>query len=217
MANILVVEDEGALNDLICKNMILLGHTCTSAWDGEQALEMLENNTYDLMLLDVLLPKLDGFEVLRRFGGVPTIFLTAKDGLHDRVEGLSIGADDYLTKPFEMLELSARVAAVLRRTQKRPSVFVLGDVEVDFAGRCVRRSGEELWLTPKEFELLEILITNRNIALSRDRLLSLVWGYDFLGDTRTVDVHIQKLRGKLSWESCIKTVFKLGYRLEVKG
>ena len=216
MANILVVEDETILNNLICKNMMLVGHTCESAWDGKQALKMLESGTYDLMLLDVLLPEVDGYEVLRRSNKIPTIFLTAKDSLHNRVEGLSMGADDYITKPFEMLELAARVESVLRRTQKLQTAFVLGDVKVDFTGRCVWRSEREIWLTPKEFELLEMLITNRNIALSRDRLLSLVWGYDFLGDTRTVDVHIQKLRGKLGWESYIKTVFKLGYRLEVK-
>lgn len=127
-----------------------------------------------------------------------------------------MGADDYLTKPFEMLELLARVEAVLRRTQKATNSFEFENVKVDFSSHQVFRSGKLVECTPKEFELLEVLINNRNIALSREKLLEMVWGYDFDGDTRTVDVHIQKLRRKLGWEDRIKTVYKLGYRLEIR-
>lgn len=216
MANILIVEDELAISELIKQNLLLVGHRCDCAHDGEQAVSMLAQGDYDLMLLDIMLPKLDGFEVFKRRGGVPTIFLTAKGGLTDRVSGLTMGADDYIAKPFEMLELLARVGVVLRRTGSQHNSFTLQDVKIDFDSRTVSRNNHTADCTPKEYELLETLVQNRNIALSRDKLLELVWGYDFEGDTRTVDVHIQKLRKKLGWESQICTVYKLGYRLEAK-
>ena len=134
--------------------------------------------------------------------------------MKDRVEGLSLGADDYIIKPFEMLELIARVNAVLRRTREAPERFALDDVTVDLSGHRVTKGGTEVSLSPREFELLEVLILNRNIALSREKLLELAWGFDYAGETRTVDTHIQKLRSKLGWEARIKTVYKLGYRLE---
>jgi len=172
--------------------------------------------SYDLMILDIMLPELDGIEVFKATNDVPTIFLSARSGVSDRIMGLSLGADDYLVKPFEMLELVARVEAVLRRTQRKRNSFESGDVKVDFDSRQAFYKGQLVDCTPKEFELLEVLINNCNIALSRERLLELVWGYDFEGDTRTIDVHIQKLRKKLGWENAIKTVYKLGYRLELK-
>ena len=215
MAVILVVEDEISINELIKKNLQLVGHQCKSVYDGETAIFELQSHVYDLIILDIMLPKLDGFEVLGRVKETPTIFLTARNSLLDRVKGLSMGADDYLTKPFEMLELLARVEAVLRRTQKNKSCFEVGSVKIDFDSYQVFYMGQRVECTPKEFELLEVLVNNRNIALSRDRLLELVWGYDYEGDTRTIDVHIQKLRKKLGWENMIKTVYKVGYRLEV--
>lgn len=175
----------------------------------------IQHRSYDLMILDIMLPKLDGFEVIKQSKNTPTIFLTAKNSLPDRIKGFSMGADDYLTKPFEMLELLARVEAVLRRTQKTASCFEAGNVKINFGSHQVFHNGQLVECTPKEYELLEVLVNNRNIALSRERLLELVWGYDFEGDTRTVDVHIKKLRKKLGWEDRIKTVYKLGYRLEV--
>lgn len=177
----------------------------------------IQKDIYDLIIMDVMLPELDGFSLLERENRAPTIFLTAKDSLTDRIKGFSLGADDYIIKPFEMLELIARVDAVLRRTKKDTRVFELDSVRVDLEARLVHRGGELVDLTPKEYELLETLITNRNIALSRDKLLELVWEYDFDGDSRTVDVHIQKLRKKLGWETRVKTVYKLGYRLEARG
>lgn len=215
MASILIVEDEAAINELVKRNLQLVGHRCHSVFDGKTAVSEIQRQSYDLMILDIMLPGLDGFEVIRQANRTPTIFLTAKNSLPDRIKGLSMGADDYLTKPFEMLELLARVEAVLRRTQKTTGCFELGDVKIDFSSHQVFHHGQLIECTPKEYELLEVLVNNRNIALSREKLLELAWGYDFEGDTRTVDVHIQKLRKKLGWEDRIKTVYKLGYRLEI--
>lgn len=211
---ILIVEDELPINDLIRRNLELVGHRCRCVYDGAAAVQALEEAHFDLMLLDILLPELDGFEVFAQKGTVPAIFLTAKGALTDRVKGLTMGADDYIVKPFEMLELLARVENVLRRTSSQMHSFAFGPVEIDFDSHTVCRGGEAVSCTPKEYELLEALVRNRNIALSREKLLELVWGYDFEGDTRTVDVHIQKLRKKLGLEGFIKTVYKLGYRLE---
>lgn len=215
MASILIVEDEEAINELVKRNLQLVGHQCTSVFDGETAIVEIQQESYDLMILDIMLPEFDGFDVIKQGNKTPTIFLTAKSSLTDRINGFSMGADDYMTKPFEMLELLARVEAVLRRTQKSESSFEVGDVKINFKSRQVFHGVQLVECTPKEYELLVVLVNNRNIALSRERLLDLVWGYDFEGGTRTVDVHIQKLRKKLGWEDKIKTVYKLGYRLEV--
>ena len=214
MAHILVVEDDPAINDLIVRNLSLIGHTCSQAFDGISAIRMAREKPADLILLDLMLPGMDGFAVIKQLAPSPVIIITARDSLKDRVEGLSLGADDYIIKPFEMLELIARVNAVLRRTHKAPERFALDDVTVDLSGHRVTKGGTEVSLSPREFELLEVLILNRNIALSREKLLELAWGFDYAGETRTVDTHIQKLRSKLGWEARIKTVYKLGYRLE---
>lgn len=214
MATVLIVEDEKPISELIRRNLSLVGHECAQAFSGEEALICIENRVFDLVILDLMLPKISGWDVLKNLS-VPVIILTARNGLADRVQGLNLGADDYVVKPFETLELLARVAAVLRRTQKSDKQFTLDGVTVDFAGREVIGGEGAIELTPQEFGLLETLIVNRNIALSREKLLELAWGYDYFGDTRTVDVHVQKLRRKLGWEERIKTVYKLGYRLEV--
>ena len=216
MAKILIVEDELPINNLIKKNLELVGHDCFSVFDGEAVFDALENAEFDLILLDIMLPKFDGFQVMEEIKDIPVIFLTARSDVSDRVKGLKLGADDYIVKPFEMLELLARIEAVLRRTQKNIAVFSLDNVDVNMTDRTVKVDGKDADLLPKEFELLEVLIRNQNIALSRDKLLELAWGYDYTGETRTVDNHIQKLRSKLGWEDRIKTVYKLGYRLEVK-
>lgn len=215
MATILIVEDEIPINELIKRNLQSVGHTCISVFDGRVAIHELAQHEVDLVLLDIMLPEIDGYEVFQQIRGIPTIFLTARSNLSDKVRGLTLGADDYLVKPFEMLELLARVDAVLRRTKKESKSFELDGVTIDFESRQVFLNEYPVECTPKEFDLLEVLVNNRNIALSRDRLLELAWGYDYVGDTRTVDVHIQKLRKKLDMESRIKTVYKLGYRLEV--
>ncbi len=215
MANILVVEDDRPISELLRRNLTLVGHTCVQAFSGEAALQAYENGAFDLVLLDLMLPKMSGMGVLRRISS-PAIILTARGGLSERVQGLSQGADDYIVKPFETLELLARVNAVLRRTQKNDKSFALGGAEVDIAGRKAYLSGAEVELTPQEFSLLETFIVNKNIAMSREKLLELAWGFDYFGDTRTVDVHVQRLRSKLGWEGFIKTVYKVGYRLEVQ-
>ncbi len=214
MANILIVEDEYVISELVKRNLELAGHKCVTVFDGSNALIEMHKKEYDLIILDVMLPEGDGFSLLEQENHTPAIFLTAKDSLEDRMRGFALGADDYIVKPFEMLELAARVEAVLRRTKKDAKTFELGNVRVELDGHLVFNNGRIVDLTPKEYELLEVLIVNRNIALSREKLLELVWEYDYDGDSRTVDVHIQKLRKKLGWEDCIKTVYKLGYRLE---
>ena len=217
MANILIVEDEKPINTLIRKNLELVGHKCDSVFDGDAALMAIESTTYDLILLDIMLPGRDGFELIKDIQGkAPVIFLTARGAVKDKVTGLRHGADDYIVKPFDMLELTARIESVLRRTQKSEKDFILGDVAIDMHSRQVYYKDSTVDFTPQEFALIEALIKNRNIALSRDKLLEIAWGYDYGGDTRTVDVHIHSIRRKLGWEKIIKTVYKLGYRLEAK-
>ena len=217
MAHILVVEDEKAINTLIRKNLELVGHTCTCVFDGVAAFDEIEKQSFDLILLDIMLPYLDGFQVIEGLiEDIPVIFLTARGSVEDRVKGLRLGADDYITKPFDMMELQARIETVLRRVQKADMSFCYGDVKIDLSGRQVYCKNNLVDFTPKEFLLIEALIKNRNIALSREKLLEIAWGYDYGGETRTVDVHIHAIRKKLGWEKLIKTVYKLGYRLEVE-
>ena len=218
MAHILIVEDDKPINELIAKNLKTVGHSYAQVFNGIDAVKAASDSPFDLVLLDILLPGLNGFDVIKKIPPTPVIFLTAKNELDDRLSGLSLGADDYIVKPFEMLELLARVDAVLRRTLKNNTntAFRLDDAVVDLASRTARVNGVEVDFSPREFELLEVLIKNRNIALSREKLLELAWGYDYSGETRTVDVHILKLRNKLGWENRIKTVHKLGYRLEAR-
>lgn len=216
MANILIVEDEKAINDLLLMNLRLVGHSCMQIYDGRQAENALGFRP-DLILLDVMLPYADGFQLLREnvFREIPVIFVTARSNTADKVEGLKLGADDYITKPFDTVELLARVEAVLRRTKKSENVVCVGDAAVHLEEHTVTLRGERVELTNREFTLLTVLCQNRNLALSREKLLDLVWGYDYYGDTRTVDVHITKLRKKLQLDKEIKTVYKLGYRLEL--
>ena len=216
MAHILIVEDDKSINELIAKNLKLVGHSYEQVYNGIDAVNVALGGKVDLILLDVMLPGIDGFEVIKEIPEIPVIFITAKDGLEHRLKGFSLGADDYITKPFEMLELLARVEAALRRTQKSNTTFTLDNTVVDLRSHTVSVDGVQVDLSPREYELLEVLIRNQNVALSRDKLLELAWGYDYGGETRTVDTHIQKLRSKLGWENHIKTLYKLGYRLEVK-
>ncbi len=217
MAHILIVEDEEAISDLILMNLTLVGHTGVPCYDGNTALEMIKKETFDLCLLDVMLPGQDGFSLLEHFkqAAIPVIFLTARGSLTDRVRGLNLGAEDYIIKPFETMELLARIDVVLRRGGHVQDSFHLGEIEVRLKERIVRKADAVIDLTSQEYSLLEALIKNRNLALTREQLLNTAWGYDYIGETRTVDMHIQRLRKKLSWEDYIKTVYKFGYRLEV--
>ena len=216
MAKILVAEDEVAINTLVRKNLELVGHTCVCVFDGAAVFEAIEQHQFDLILLDVMMPKKDGFQVISELKkDIPVIFLTARGEVEDRVKGLNLGADDYLIKPFDMLELQARVDSVLRRTKRGHVNFKLGHVEVDFNSKQVYFKGNMVDFTPQEFNVIDALIKNRNIALSRERLLDMAWGFDYVGEMRTVDVHVHTIRKKLDWENVIKTVYKLGYRLEV--
>jgi len=216
MAKILIIEDDKAINTLIRKNLELVGHKCISVFDGISVNEIVEVHDFDLILLDIMLPGADGFQVIQQLiKEIPVIFLTARDAVGDKVRGLNLGAYDYMVKPFDMLELQARVDAVLRRTQSAIDQFKLGEVVVDMEGRLVWFKDRIVDFTPQEFNLIEALIKNRNIALTRDRLLDIAWGFDYMGETRTVDVHIHTIRKKLEWENVVKTVYKLGYRLEV--
>ena len=215
LARILIVEDEYPINNLISKNLTLTGHECLSAYDGLNAIDLIRSVSLDLVILDVMLPGLSGFDLIKLIGNVPVIFLTAKSGLEDRLKGLSLGADDYIVKPFSMQELLARVSIVLRRTKRDETTISFDGLTVDMGSRKVYRGEEKINLTPKEYALLEVLITNRNLALSREKLISMVWTYDYEGDTRTVDVHIQQLRQKLGLKERIKTIYKVGYRFEL--
>ena len=218
MAYILVAEDEIPINDLICKNLKLLGYKTAQAFDGPEALGLAEKENFDLVLLDVMLPGMSGFQIKTKLPkNLPVIFVTAKTSVSDQLTGLNLGAEDYITKPFDTLVLIARVENVLRRTKKNDAVFTIKDCVIDLSMRTVYKNGERVDLALQEYNLLEALVLNRNFALSREKLLQLAWGYDYSGDTRTVDVHIQRLRKKLGLYREIATVYKYGYRLEVKG
>lgn len=216
MQKILIVEDEEAISNLIRINLTAEGYHCTCAYDGKTGADYIEKESFDLVLLDIMLPQIDGYELLEYIKpiGTPVIFLTAKGAVNDRIKGLKLGADDYIVKPFQIGELTARVEALLRRYGKINKKLSFADVEIDMVSRTVKRSGALVELTVKEFDLLVELVQNKNVALYRDRLYEKVWGEVFMGDTRTLDSHIQRLRRKLNWEKQIKTVFRVGYRLE---
>ena len=216
MTDILVVEDDEAIANLICVSLSAEGYRCTCARDGMEGADYIERQSFDLVLLDIMLPEVDGYELLEYIKptGTPVIFLTAKGSIEDKVRGLRAGADDYLSKPFQIVELLARVEAVLRRLGKGERQLEVGDVSVRLDSRQVLKGGQPLTLTVKEFDLLVELMRNRNIALYREQLYEKVWKEPFNGETRTLDSHIQRLRRKLGWEDRIRTVFRIGYRLE---
>lgn len=216
MIKILIVEDEKPINDLIEMNLAEAGYSCKCAYDGMEAADIIENERFDLILLDIMLPKVNGYELLEYIKPLemPVIFLTAKGSLEDRVKGLKLGADDYLVKPFEIVELLARVETLLRRMGNTQTEFTIDDVTIDTRSHTVKRGSREIPLTNKEYELLLLFVRNRNIALFRESLYERVWESDYMGDSRTVDLHVQRLRKKLHWEDKIKAIYKVGYRLE---
>lgn len=214
---VLIVEDEISIAKMISMNLTVAGYHTTIFHDGAEAAKAIRQiNDYDIALLDVMLPGMDGFELFEiiKTYEIPVIFLTAKDDIASKVQGLQGGAEDYIVKPFEMLELMVRMEKVLERTQKLCDTIRFLDVEINISARTVRKNGKEIPLKPMEFELLCVLARNKNIAISREELLRRVWGVDFVGETRTVDVHIGQLRKKLSLANHIKTISKMGYRLE---
>lgn len=216
MTQILDVEDERPISNLIAVNLRKAGYACDCVFDGMAAADALEEKSYDLILLDVMLPEVDGYELMNYIAPleIPTIFLTAKATVQDRVRGLKLGADDYLTKPFEIIELLARVETVLRRYHKTERMIMIHDLVIDTASRSVSREGEIISLTKKEYDLLLLFVRNKNIALYRETIYEQIWGGEYLGDSRTVDLHVQRLRKKVGWEDKITAVYKVGYRLE---
>lgn len=217
MIKILIVEDEKPISDLIKMSLLGEGYQCTCAYDGQAAADIIENETFDLILLDIMLPKIDGYELLEyiKLYQMPVIFITAKTKVNDKVKGLRAGAEDYISKPFEIIELLARVETVLRRYNKAVNIIAFDDIRIDTASRIVTKGGNPVSLTAKEFDLLLYLFQNRNKALYRTQIYAGVWGSDYLGASRTVDLHIQRLRKKLSLEKVLVSVYKIGYRLEV--
>ena len=217
MTKILIVEDEKPISKLIEMSLTSAGYACTCVYDGMAAADLLEEHRYDLVLLDIMLPGASGYELMDyiRPMDIPVIFLTAKTSVADRVKGLRLGADDYLGKPFEIIELLARVESVLRRYHKTEEVLEAGDLVIDVVSRVVKKNGEVVNLTKKEFDLLVMFVQNRNIALFREKIYEHVWESEYTGDSRTVDLHVQRLRRKVGWEDKIKSVYKVGYRLEL--
>lgn len=216
MSKILVAEDETAINKLICMNLNITGYETVSMPDGQAVLDYLaEGGSADLAVVDVMMPKVDGFALLPvlKEKKIPVIYLTARGDLESKLKGLTGGAEDYMVKPFEMLELLVRIDMVLKRTGKSNEIFALDDVTLDMEKRIVQKNGEVISLTPMEYDLLCILAKNRNIALNREKILREIWGVDFEGETRTVDVHVAALRRKTGLH--IVSVPKIGYRLEV--
>lgn len=217
MIKILIVEDEEPISDLIRMNLVKAGYSCVCVFDGNEAADIISQERFDLILLDIMLPGMDGYELLAyiKTMEIPVIFITAMGELNQRVQGLRAGADDYITKPFEIVEMLARVETVLRRYHKTEDVLQVENVTIDIPSRVVLQDGKQILLTMKEFELLLLFVRNKNIALYRETIYENVWESNYLGDSRTVDLHVQRLRKKLGWEDKIKSVYKVGYRLEV--
>lgn len=217
---ILVIEDDMDISNLICMNLEAAGYEAYPVYDGGEAERLIaRDRSFDLALLDLMLPVKDGFSLIGplRSHGIPAICLTAKSDVASKVQGLKTGAEDYLVKPFEILELLVRMEKVLERTGKHQKLLTFRDMSVDLSSRRVWENGREVSLRPTEFQLLCVFLQNRNIVLKRDRLLDLVWGCDFVGETRTVDVHVAKLRKKLSSCKAIITIPKGGYLFEDDG
>lgn len=217
MIKILIVDDEKPICDLIDMNLSAAGYYCKTVQDGLKAIDLIEKEKFDLILLDIMLPGADGFDIMEyiRPLKIPVIFITAKNDVSDKVRGLKLGAEDYLAKPFEVLELVARVEVVLRRFHKTDTCLQAGDVMVDMEARRVMKSGKEIVLTNKEYGLLVLFIQNKNIALYKETLYEKVWEDEYFADSRTLELHVQRLRRKMGWEKNLVAVYKVGYRLEI--
>lgn len=224
MAKILIVDDERSIRELLRMTLSIENYETDEADNGESAYAMTIHTHYDLILLDIMLPKLDGYQLLQKLKArsIPIIFLTAKSSLQDKILGLKLGADDYITKPFEPMELLARIETILRRIQNFQTLtedtdmnsLHFQDITMHVKERIVKKNTQEIVLTVKEYDLLKVFLENVNIVLSRDVLLDKIWGYDYYGGTRTIDMHVKQIREKLDLRQCLETVYKVGYKLK---
>lgn len=216
MIKILIVEDDANIAKLMEATVAIGGYEGIVCNNGAEAFEKIEHGNYDLILLDVMLPDMSGFEIMQKRTNTetPVIFITAKQELTDKVRGLRLGAEDYIVKPFEAMELLARIEVILRRVKRTENTYSYGNISVNVEEHTCKCNGEEVYLTPKEFEVLVFFIQHKDVAISRDRLLAAVWGFEYEGETRTIDIHIQQLRKKLNLKDKLVTIPKLGYRLE---
>lgn len=221
MIRILIVEDDENISKMLAATLSIGGYSYEQCADGMDAVQRIPDGEYDLVLLDVMLPGCDGFAVLDavRAAGceTPVIFLTALGAVADKVKGLRGGAEDYIVKPFEAVELLARIEVVLRRAGKSEMHLSYGDIRVDIEKHTVTKAGVPMTLTPKEFDVLVFFMRNPDVAITREQLLSNIWGYDFAGESRSVDIHVQQVRRKLGLQGRLITIPKLGYRLEKRG
>ena len=218
MIRILAVDDERPITELLRLSLNRAGYECICAYDGLQAADLIEKESFDLILLDIMLPGIDGFELMEyiRTTGTPVIFLTAKNAVADRVRGLRLGAEDYILKPFDILELLARVDGVLRRHGKLQTVLQVGDLQFNTLSMQVFLKGQEVPLTRKEYELALLFAQNQGMVLSKNTIYERIWGGEYPDRTRTVELHIQRMKKKLGWTDRIRPVFGMGYRLEVQ-
>ena len=216
MVRILAVDDERPIAELLRLSLSRAGYECVCAYDGLEAANRIEKESFDLILLDIMLPGIDGFELMDyiRSTGIPVIFLTAKNAVSDRVKGLRMGAEDYMVKPFDIQELLARVEGVLRRHGKLQTVLTVGDLTINTLSMQVTRGGEEISLTRKEYELLLLFARNVGVVLSKTTIYERVWGGEYPDNTRTVELHVQRMKKKLGWDDRLKPVYGMGYRLE---
>ena len=216
MIHILAVDDEKPIAELLRVSLSRAGYQCTCAYDGAQAASLIEKEAFDLILLDIMLPVIDGFALMDyiRTTGVPVIFLTAKNAVSDRVKGLKMGAEDYVVKPFDILELLARVEGVLRHHGKLQTILQVGDLEVNTLSMTVTRCGEEVPLTRKEYDLVHLFAQNVGVVLAKTTIYERVWGGEYPENTRTVELHIQRMKRKVGWDDKIHSIYGMGYRLE---
>lgn len=216
MINILIVEDDIHISRMIEVTLSIAGYKGHICHNGKEAVKRVEEEKFDLILLDVMLPDLDGFSVIQEIDSlkIPVIFLTAVQDVMDKVRGLKLGAEDYIVKPFEAVELLARIEVVLRRTNKSQNILKYNGIEVDIEKHLALMEGLEVNLTPKEFKVLVFFLQHQDIAITKEQLLTAVWGYEFIGESRTVDIHVQQLRRKMKLQNKLITIPRLGYRLE---
>ncbi|MBE6793970.1 MAG: response regulator transcription factor [Ruminococcaceae bacterium] len=218
MNRILVVDDEQSIADMVKLCLSKNGYICEAVYDGMTATEKIESSRYDLILLDIMLPDIDGYdliEYIKQFD-IPVIFVTAKTTVPDRVKGLKLGAEDYISKPFDLEELLARITTVLRRFHKSENIIEVGKIKIDTLERTVRLNGNIVNLTVKEYALLLLLIRNNNIALYRETIFEQVWQEPYYGNTRTIDLHIQRLKKKLDLGDAVETIYKVGYKFRAE-